>query len=186
MKLHPLMRRSRYGTVLKFVREGGRVLDVGCGKEFNYLNMIKDKVAFGYGLDKAIDNYRNDNIELIQFDFDRDEAFRFPIPNNSAIDQVFILAVIEHVNYPKEVIRSVYDCLCEGGEMVLTTPTPLSKPILEFLSYRLKLIDDVQIRDHKNYFSKYELMEMVGEAGFKNMKHAYFGMHFNQLLVGTK
>lgn len=40
---------------------------------------------------------------------------------------------------------------CITSLACLNRPTPWAKPVLEFLSYRLNLVDESQIRDHKVY-----------------------------------
>ena len=43
----------------------------------------------------------------------------------------------------------------------MTTPTRIAKPVLEFLSYRLHLINEDEIREHKHYFNKADIQEII-------------------------
>ncbi len=186
MKLHRWMQKWRYGAVLKKVQAGVAVMDVGCGKQHRFLDLIQDKVHKGYGIDKKIISDEESTIEFIGFDFDNSEKVVFPLPEGTVLDQVFMLAVIEHVYHAENILRGIIDLLSDQGELLITTPTTFSKPVLEFFSYRLHLIDEGEIRDHKHYFSKGEIMEMLERTGFVAIKHKYFQFWMNQLIIARK
>lgn len=65
-----------------------------------------------------------------------------------------MLAVIEHLSYPIEMLKEIERVLKPSGILLLTAPSHLAKPVLEFLSYRLHIIDEREIRDHKRYYNK--------------------------------
>lgn len=79
-----------------------------------------------------------------------------PLPDQS-VDCVTMLALLEHLNKPGAVLREVFRILKPGRKVILTTPAPYSKPLLEFLAFRLKLISAEEIMDHKHYFSGPEI-----------------------------
>lgn len=184
MKLHPIMQWSRYGSVLKKVRNNAVVLDVGCGKKTLFMDRIKDRIQYGLGIDNRVENKTSANIQTFNVDFDNEDGFS--IPGERAYDQVFMLAVIEHVNYPEIILKTICDHMKEDGEVFITTPARISKPILEFLSYKLKLISEEGVRDHKHYFSNKELEEILNQAGFKEIRHSYFFLRLNQLVIAKK
>ncbi len=192
MNIHWWMRKWRYGKVLKNVRKGAVVMDVGCGEEPLFLGLIEDEMEKGYGIDKRVDPgngsrvYTRPKVELVNFDFDSESAVSFPLPNGRKMDQVFMLAVIEHVYHARPILSGIYDALIEGGDLILTTPTRVSRPVLEFLSYRLKLVSEEQIRDHKHYFSKDELIGILEETGFDDIRHSYFQCGMNQIVEARK
>ena len=97
-----------------------------------------------------------------------------------------MLAVLEHVYHPRFVLEQIYRSLKKGGEIILTTPSRAAKPVLEFLAFKLRLIDEEEIRDHKHYFSKQELLNLFKEVGFKEINHSYFECGFNHLVTAKK
>jgi hypothetical protein len=54
------------------------------------------------------------------------------------------------------------------------------------MAYRLRIINEAAIRDHKHYFSKKELVELLQKVGFKKISHSYFELGFNQKVTAHK
>lgn len=181
--LDVFIRYLRYRQMARLIHQGVVLVDVGCGREGFLLHRMKHTIKHGYGIDKKIKDWEKDNITIKGFDFDG----KIPPPLPAACaDQATMLAVLEHVLHPEFTLQSIYRLLKDGGELILTTPTPLSKPILEFLAYRLRLIDEGEIRDHKHYFSKQELIALLQKIGFKDIRHRYFECGVNQIAIARK
>ena len=181
--LDQFIRTLRAHQALARIKRNAVVLDVGCGKECFLLREIKDRAKFCYGIDRKIKNWKNERIEIREFDFDLFIPFPFP---DEFVDQVTSLAVLEHVNNPKFMLEQIYRCLKRDGQIILTTPSRAAKPVLEFLAFKLRLIDEEEIRDHKYYFSKQELVALFKQVGFKNVQHRYFECGFNHLVTAQK
>ena len=54
------------------------------------------------------------------------------------------LTVIEHFERPRVHVAEMYRLLRPGGTLLLTTPSRRARPVLEFMAYRLHLIDGVR------------------------------------------
>ena len=68
--------------------------------------------------------------------------------------------------------------------LVGTVPTPQAGPVLEFISYRLRLIDESQIRDHKVYYDDFWLSAMVGKTTtWKVSSYKKFQLGLNSLFT---
>jgi ubiquinone/menaquinone biosynthesis C-methylase UbiE len=102
------------------------------------------------------------NIELVVADFENGPSSLV----SDSIDCVLSLAVLEHLNTPSAYLADIRRVLKPEGTLILTTPSPAAKPVLEFLAYDLHLIDRTEIDDHKHYFSKGELRETFKQTGF--------------------
>ena len=61
-----------------------------------------------------------------------------------------------------------------------------SKPVLEFLSFNLYLISEIEIRDHKTYFYKLMLLDMCRNAGYDSFEIKYFQIGMNIFLKAVK
>lgn len=100
---------------------------------------------------------------------------------DASVDVALSLAVLEHLDKPDVFLRELYRIVRPGGVVLLTTPGPTSKPVLEFLAFTLGIIDRHEIADHKQYFSSDMLQAAFVEAGFSaasvSPKRFLFGMN---------
>lgn len=179
--LEPLLRKIRIYKVRKYIPQNCILCDIGCGFKAQFLRDISDYISKGYGFDKKIDNKRIDNIFIQNAEI----TDNIPLEDES-IDCVTLLAVLEHLNNPKKILSECYRILKSGGIIILTTPSPFSKPILEFLSFKLKIVSPAEIADHKRYYSKKELVMILDDIGFKNIEIHSFELGLNNLAVAFK
>jgi SAM-dependent methyltransferase len=181
--LESVLSTLRFQKISDLINENSKILDLGCGYDAKFIKSIEyKKGCFFYGLDLSVDNSINsDRIKLISHDLNT----KLPFENDS-FDIVVSLASIEHLNNPNYTIREINRILKPGGKLLLTAPSVYSKPILEFLSYKLHIISENEIRDHKNYFNKQLLSDMCQQAGFSHIKHKYFQFFMNNFLYSRK
>jgi len=141
------------------------IADFGAGYDARLLVEIlkTEKEAKGVAVDIAFADSLKSQTQLELVTNDLDETINVP---DGCLDVVLSLAVLEHLHKPQEFLKEVYRVLRPGGVCILTTPGPTSKPVLEFMAFRLGIIDAHEIRDHKNYFSSSDLERMFAEAGF--------------------
>ena len=103
-------------------------------------------------------------------------------------DVITMLAVIEHIK-PLEfrsLLNEFVDYTMPESRIIATIPTTKSRPILEFLSYRLNLIDQSQIRDHKVYYDDLWINEIVDKTPWKISFYKTFQMGLNSLVVFSR
>ena len=164
------------GKIRPHIPEGAVLCDVGCGPHAQLLRDLAGYIKWGVGLDKKVEEASLGNISLKAILVD-DEL---PLPDKS-MDVVTLLAVLEHLEKPAEVLKEIKRILKDGGTLLITVPTPFNKPFGEFLAYRLHLIDEAEYRDHKRYYSKRLLREHLAEAGFdlSKVKMNYFELGMN-------
>lgn len=179
-----IFRKLRIDKVLSRIPPNTIVCDVGCGSGCVLLKSIKDKISRGYGFDNLIEDRKFDNIDLKMLNMDIEVL---PL-EDSSVDVVTALAVLEHFENPLFILQQVFRILKPGGMLLLTTPTPMAKPVLEFLAYRLNLISKREIDEHKHYFNREELMEIHCRAGFQREKIfcRLFEMGFNSFVRAEK
>lgn len=171
----------RYGKIKKYVMRDGVHCDIGCGYHGAFLKSISKQIGYGYGFDWKVTPGREGNIELIN----NRGIEGIPLEDESC-DRVFMLAVLEHLEDAEAMVRECHRILKKGGILVLTTPTPVAKPILEFLSFKLHLISRASIEEHKHYYSRPEMMEIFRKCGFSKAKYRKFMLGVNSLAVVLK
>ncbi|MDE6712827.1 MAG: class I SAM-dependent methyltransferase [Lachnospiraceae bacterium] len=171
----------RYGKIKKYVMQDGVHCDIGCGYHGTFLKSISKQIKYGYGFDWKVTPGQEGNIELIN----NRGIDGIPLDDQSC-DRVFMLAVLEHLEDAEAMVTECHRILKKGGILVLTTPTPIAKPILEFLSFKLHMISRASIEEHKHYYSRTEMMEIFKKCGFSKAKYRKFMFGVNSLAVVLK
>lgn len=179
--LEPFLRRMRISKIIKHIPDNCILCDVGCGFDAKFLLDISDRILKGYGFDKKIKNKYIKNIELMSADI----SDNIPLPDES-VDRVTLLAVLEHLSNYETVLSECYRILKCGGALILTTPSPISKPLLEFLSFKLNIVSPDEIEDHKHYYSKRDLADILERAGFENAEIKSFEFGLNNMAIAFK
>jgi len=180
MKNTPLdkfVRLLRIREVIALVPQDSVLCDFGCD-EGHFLRAVKSRIKRGYGFDRRADEHKEGNLIFRRVDLN------CSLPKVSA-DCVTLLAVLEHMDNPEIVLKNARNLLKRGGKIIITTPTPLLEPFLKVLAL-LKLIDENEIKDHKNYFTKKQMITLLNKCGFKHVKIKRFEFGFNMLTVATK
>jgi len=190
--LDPLPRAFRFIKAFKELPKNKpiSVADLGCGPKIRaYFSMKKAHIDISryYGIDPLISHEvikefaSNPKVTLVPRSFDT----KIPL-DNSSVDFIVCLAVLEHIDSPKRILQDMLRVLKSGGKAIITTPTPSAKQILEFMSYKLGIFSRREIEEHQNYFTKLNLFEMLESRKDIAISHSYFEFGLNNLLVVEK
>jgi 2-polyprenyl-3-methyl-5-hydroxy-6-metoxy-1,4-benzoquinol methylase len=98
------------------------------------------------------------------------------------------MAVLEHIPIDKveALFKEFSRILNKNGKIILTTPTPLSQPLLEFLAYRLHIISEAEVRDHKKYYMRDDILLLSGSSDLKIIGYNTFELGLNSLCILEK
>ena len=176
------IQRKRIQHVEKYIPQACNLLDIGCGIYPYLLYKLKNKITRGIGIDKEIPGNSTsiENVEFIK------SCIKDTLQIKSeSIDVVTMLAVLEHFTYPREILGECMRVLREGGTMIITVPSYYSRPILNMLAW-FGISSKEEIYDHKSWFKKEELEEVVQENGFKIIESFYYNFGLNILMVCKK
>ncbi len=177
-----LLSYFRFSKIARHIVKNSKVLDLGCGYNGFFLRKNRDKISSGVGIDMLVDkNYLDSKIKLISHDLNQALPFK-----ENFFDVAVSLANLEHLENPVKNINEIFRVLKPGGLLLLTTPTIYAKPVLEFLSFKLKLVSEEGVRDHKNYFTREKLIGILKNAGFSFVKHRYFQLFMNNFIYARK
>nr|KKS45659.1 MAG: hypothetical protein UV11_C0043G0002 [Candidatus Giovannonibacteria bacterium GW2011_GWF2_42_19] len=174
--LDTILRWLRIRKIRPHLSEGVILCDIGCGPHAQLLRDFSAYIKEGIGIDKKIPESTEGNIVL------RNAFVENELPiDSSSVDAVTLLAVLEHLERPVEILKEAKRALRPGGTLLITVPTIPNRYVGEFLAYRLKVIDEAEYRDHKRYYSKRLLSEHLREAGFDlaKAKMKYFELGMN-------
>jgi ubiquinone/menaquinone biosynthesis C-methylase UbiE len=178
--LEPIFRKIRIGVVKRYLDKNAIFCDVGCGNG-TFLKNISSYISKGYGFDKKVNEHAEGNLVFKNAYIDE----KIPMSSGS-VDYVTLIAVLEHLEKPESVLSECNRILKKDGKILITTPAPVSKPILEFLSFKLNIVSPVEIMDHKHYYSKSELKSILEKCGFKEAQVKSFEFGLNNFAAGVK
>ena len=181
--LEPLLRRMRIAQVLPVVRRHAdcRLLDVGCGWEARFLRAVEPHIARGVGIDFKAPPLATAKLTTITATLSDTLPFA-----DASFDVVTLLAVLEHLGEPRRMVEEIARVLRPGGQVVLTVPSHAAKPVLEFLAYRVHVVSEAEIRDHKRYYGAGDLRALLQGTGLAIERHRYFQLGMNNFLVATR
>lgn len=157
------------------------VCDIGCGPHAQLLKELSPEISHGFGLDRDQNNQTKNNLTMRQCDIEGP----LPLQDNS-VDVITMLAVLEHVENDKELLKECHRILRPGGRLLITVPTIWNKPVGEFLAYRLHLLEEEEYRDHKRYYTKKALEEDVSLSGFRVSESKYWELKMNLFVKAVK
>jgi ubiquinone/menaquinone biosynthesis C-methylase UbiE len=180
--LEPILRWFRYRQVIAHIPVDTKVLDVGCGRSAAFLKAIAPKIHQGVGVDFKAEPMKTSNIETFQLRLE----YELPFADES-FDVVTLLAVLEHIEHEKLILKEIHRVLRKDGRLIITVPSVWSQSVLEFLSYRLQIVDEMEIRDHKRYYNRSLLRNvLIEETQFRNFYHQYFQCWMNNFCMVVK
>jgi 2-polyprenyl-3-methyl-5-hydroxy-6-metoxy-1,4-benzoquinol methylase len=157
-RMEALLQKIRFQKVLPYLK--GDVLDFG-------------------GNDGELKQFVNGNYTLVNYD-------HTPMKGKS-FDTIVALAVVEHIEVKDVylIFKELESKLRPGGVIFLTTPTPLSKPILEFMAF-INILDKENIREHKHYWTRKEIYDLAAKSSLQVKRYTRFQLGVNQLAVLEK
>jgi SAM-dependent methyltransferase len=182
--LEPFLRSQRIQRILPYVRRypDCELLDVGCGMEARLLKAIEPYIARGVGIDQRVAPLSAGKLTTVPLAL----CERLPFPDRH-FDVVTMLAVLEHLSEPEAILHDIARVLRPGGALLVTVPTWHAKPLLEFLAFRLRVVDEREIRDHRRYFGRRDLRALLARVpGLTLREHRYFQLAFNNFLYATR
>lgn len=178
--LEPLFQELRIVKVLPYIPRGSRVVDIGCDEPQVLLSRIAPHMRSCIGIDIVVREKKEGNITILQQDLQK----KVMLPSRSA-DVITMLAVLEHMKHPKEIVEECFRILKPGGMLLVTVPSPASKPVLEFFS-AIGLVRKEMIHQHENYFTKEKLQRLAKQTGFSQVHVESFEFGYNTCMRAVK
>lgn len=172
---------SREEVASEFKLKGKTCLDIACGDgELINKFLYKDyKSAYGIDISKELikkaNSKKSKNCKFTVCDVN---AFvENAIKNNKKYDTVYLLAILEHIEWPSIFIKNVYKILNRGGHVIIEVPN------VAWLPHRMSMLfGNFPITapttgvipgvydEHIRFFTFETLKRMITKAGFKIKK----------------
>lgn len=98
--LEPILRKLRIRKIIPHIPKNCILCDVGCGTSALLLNTLRSYTRSGIGLDLKVKPQSDKKIKLIWCNLDN----AIPLQSNT-VDVLTSLAVLEHLNNPRDAYR---------------------------------------------------------------------------------
>jgi SAM-dependent methyltransferase len=169
--LSSYLRRRRFRAAIPHIK--GKVLDFGCGTgelagffpPADYCGVDRD-----LGSLQAASKKRPQHI-FSQF-----------LPDEDGFDTIVLLAVIEHVENPSEMLKELRARLRPGGRIVVTTPHP-SFGWVHTLGARIGFFSSEASEEHESLLGLEGMRRTAHEAGLRLTLYRRFLLGANQLFI---
>ncbi|MEO8053752.1 MAG: methyltransferase domain-containing protein [Acidobacteriota bacterium] len=176
--------QARLAAALPHLPPGGRVLDVGCG-----LTDLPGRFEDYVGCDRNPDVLAQQREKFPKRDFYEWDIGRGAAPAallaRAPFEGILLLAVLEHVSEPAEVLGRLASLLSPGGRLVATTPHPSGRWPLE-AGAALGLLSSHAHDEHETLLGR-EALEAAGRSsGLSLVLYRRFLLGMNQLAVYSR
>jgi SAM-dependent methyltransferase len=171
----------RFLAARPHVRPGAKVCDIGCGLQAAFLRKLAGTITWGVGLDYQLDAKQCAGLPVMLADITA------PLPLRAGcFDHVVMLAVLEHLQRPADVLKEIHGVLKPGGSLILTWPSARVDGILDVL-HRLRIVsDEMESDEHQERIPVEKLQQLLRDIGFDRMLHKTFEFGLNNLMVAHK
>ncbi|MBR8830452.1 MAG: Ubiquinone biosynthesis O-methyltransferase, mitochondrial [Chroococcopsis gigantea SAG 12.99] len=174
--LNPILKLIQLGKNLK-PEQKLKILDLGCGN-----GSLTHKIAQqGYevtGIDDSTSGLLYARQNFSQCKFIQASVYNLPDDNlTGSFDVVVTAEVIEHLLYPRELLRAAKKCLKPGGQLIITTPfngywKNLAISLLGKMDQHYTALWD---GGHVKFFSVATLSQLLKEEDFTRINFKFGG-----------
>ena len=172
------LHKKRISVVRTFLK--GDVLDLGCGSAsiIQFLNKNQNYVGIEYD-NRCVEDLKRKypTYNFYTRDLEKDKlnikGFKF--------DTILMIAVIEHLAHPDNIISECRKYLKPNSSLFITTPTSFGNNIIHKLGAKFGLFSKVAVKDHKIIYDYKKMKFLLNKYRLKIVKHKKFEFGCNSL-----
>ncbi|MFC2054070.1 class I SAM-dependent methyltransferase [Chloroflexota bacterium] len=158
----------------------GDVLDLGCGVSRIPKYLKPDSKYVGVEINPKFNEWLKDNYPqhaFYQRDLETDKLIL-----NSKFDTVLMIAVLEHLHNPDNVLKQISSLLKPDGKLVMTTPTPLGGKI-HTIGARIGLFYKEASDQHEGFYNRDQISTLLSKYDLEITGFELFLSGGNQLVI---
>ena len=151
----------------------GKILDYGCG-----IGSLAEICVTNDYIGVDIDG---PSINIARM---KNPRFRFEtiMPEGEHFDSIVLLAVIEHIKNPVDILKQMSVMLNPDGWIVITTPHPVAD-IIHYLGVQIGLLSALANEQHEKLIDLSRMSGIAAQADFSISKYERFLLGANQLFI---
>jgi 2-polyprenyl-3-methyl-5-hydroxy-6-metoxy-1,4-benzoquinol methylase len=175
--LSSFLQRQRLNIAKPYIH--GDVLDLGCGfGEITGLVPPSNYIGID-GQSKIVDwlKINHTSYDFLCYNLDNDQLLF-----NKKFDTIVMLAVIEHLSNPDNVLSQIPKLLKEDGSLILTTPAPVGDTVHQF-GAKIGLFSKHAVEDHEIIFTLDSIKPYLIRNGLAIKEFRRFLFGTNQLFI---
>jgi 2-polyprenyl-3-methyl-5-hydroxy-6-metoxy-1,4-benzoquinol methylase len=172
------LEQQRTRKVLPYLK--GSILDIGCGSNPLKQYLPSAGLYIGVEREEAIIRWlekKFPGVTFLQCDLNQQMPDLI-----EKFDQVVMMAVIEHLDYPGDVLTQLKRFLQPGGYLIFTTPSPFGNWVHHF-GAKLNLFSKLAAEEHNIILNQSQIQRLLEEAGYRLIHFETFLFFGNQLVV---
>lgn len=163
------------------------LIDFGCGQDILYYKFItqvfpeaKNRLKY-IGVDPLLKKATSPDksVILLKSKFEN-------VKLTEKADVITMFAVLEHVDDAAFLLQNAAKLLKPTGIIIITTPSPLARFPLEFLSYEMGVIARREIDEHKRYPDRTFLLKLNQKLSGLTLTQEYFEMGLNNFCLVSR
>lgn len=156
-------------------RTGAKILDLGCGNG-SLTNFIAQQGYQATGMEES-----PSGVTMAQKNFPQckflEGSIYVPPPLENDFDVVISVEVVEHLFYPRELVKLAQKCLKPGGHLIVTTPyhgywKNLVLALSGKMDHHFHVLWD---GGHIKFFSVKTLSELLETEGYSDLEFKFVG-----------
>ena len=171
----------RFRAAIPHIRAGARVCDIGCGLEAAFLRYARPRINFGVGLDCQVSAHHSARAVIVRADIARGLPIR-----SESFDHAVMLAVLEHLRAPVDVLQEAFRILTPGGSLIMTWPNSTVDFILTVTRGIGLTSLEMESNKHEQRIPLPSLLAMLKAIGFHDFVHSRFEFGLNNLLIARR
>ncbi len=155
-RLYKCRFKERLDAIKKY-KNGGRLLDIGCGVGF-FLQSAKERKWQVSGIELSslsADIARSSGVDVFTGSIEDADL------ESGSFDVITMWHVIEHLQRPSGALKKIYRALKKGGVLALETPN-----MDYYFKFKADKLNDVLRREHLYNFSSRTLTRLLENSGF--------------------
>ena len=157
------------------------ILDFGCGSNFQSIKKKYKKAKEVFLIDIHSKSFSDGKFTFINYQ--NNFEFLSKKLNTKKFDIIIMSAIIEHVDYPEKIINYLKKYLTNEGYFFLTAPSVYSKPVLEFLGFKLGIINSDLLSEHQRYYNKKKYVDLSKKTNLNLEKFYFFELKMNTAAI---